>query len=56
MRFGYRLKLNVGGCDQHRNGLKMKKHFATLGVEVHYKAPVKDYGHFKAGAKKDMNA
>ncbi|ASO06033.1 restriction endonuclease [Arenibacter algicola] len=32
------------------------KHFATLGVEVHYKAPVKDYQYFKTKAQKDINA
>ena len=32
------------------------KHFATLGVEVHYKAPVKDYQYFKTEATKDINA
>ncbi len=32
------------------------KHFATLGVEVKYKAPVKDYQYFKTEATKDINA
>ena len=32
------------------------KHFATLGVEVHYKAPVKDYQYFKTEATKNSNA
>ncbi|QMU63355.1 MAG: DEAD/DEAH box helicase [Flavobacteriaceae bacterium] len=32
------------------------KHFTTLGVEVQYKAPVKDYQYFKTEATKDMNA
>jgi len=32
------------------------KHFATLGVEVQYKAPVKDYQYFKTEATKDINA
>ena len=32
------------------------KHFATLGVEVQYKAPVKDYQYFKTEAQKDINA
>ena len=32
------------------------KHFATLGVEVQYKAPVKDYQYFKTEAAKDINA
>ena len=31
------------------------KHFATLGVEVQYKAPVKDYQYFKTEATKDIN-
>jgi len=31
------------------------KHFATLGVEVHYKAPVKEYQYFKTEATKDSN-
>ncbi|MDD3720885.1 MAG: DEAD/DEAH box helicase family protein [Lutibacter sp.] len=31
------------------------KHFATLGVEVHYKAPVKDYQYFKTEATKNIN-
>ena len=32
------------------------KHFATLGVEVQYKAPVKDYQYFKTEATKNVNA
>jgi type III restriction enzyme len=32
------------------------KHFTTLGVEVHYKAPVKDYHFFKTEADKTINA
>jgi len=32
------------------------KHFASLGVEVQYKAPVKDYAYFKAEADKTINA
>ena len=32
------------------------KHFATLGVEVQYKAPVKDYQYFKTEAQKGINA
>ncbi|MFK7983627.1 MAG: DEAD/DEAH box helicase family protein [Saprospiraceae bacterium] len=32
------------------------KHFATLGVEVQYKAPIKDYQYFKTEATKDINA
>lgn len=32
------------------------KHFNALGVEVKYKAPVKDYMHFKDEAVKDINA
>lgn len=31
------------------------KHFATLGVEVHYKAPVKDYQYFKIDATNTIN-
>jgi len=31
------------------------KHFATLGVDVHYKAPVKDYQYFKEEANKTIN-
>jgi len=31
------------------------KHFATLGVEVQYKAPVKDYQYFKTEATKNIN-
>lgn len=31
------------------------KHFATLGVEVHYNAPVKDYQFFKTAADKTIN-
>lgn len=31
------------------------KHFTTLGVEVHYKAPVKDYHYFKTEADKTIN-
>ena len=31
------------------------KHFATLGVEVQYKAPVKDYQYFKTEATKNSN-
>ena len=30
------------------------KHFAKLGVEVQYKAPVKDYQYFKTEAQKDL--
>ncbi len=32
------------------------KHFTTLGVEVHYKAPAKDYHYFKTEADKTINA
>ncbi len=32
------------------------KHFAKLGVEVHYKAPVKEYMYFKKEADKTINA
>jgi len=32
------------------------KHFATLGVEVQYKAPVKDYQYFKTDATNSINA
>jgi len=32
------------------------KHFATLGVDVQYKAPVKDYQYFKTEATKNINA
>ena len=32
------------------------KHFATLGVDVHYKAPVKDYFNFQKEADKTINA
>lgn len=32
------------------------KHFRTLGVEVQYKAPVKEYQYFKEEAVKDINA
>ena len=32
------------------------KHFATLGVNVQYKAPVKDYQFFKTEANKTINA
>jgi type III restriction enzyme len=32
------------------------KHFETLGVEVHYKAPVKEYHYFKREADKTINA
>lgn len=31
------------------------KHFTTLGMEVHYKAPVKDYSYFKTEADKIIN-
>ncbi|MDQ6757843.1 MAG: hypothetical protein M3004_13000, partial [Bacteroidota bacterium] len=31
------------------------KHFTTLGVEVYYKAPVKDYAYFKTEADKTIN-
>nr|NQU94462.1 DEAD/DEAH box helicase family protein [Bacteroidota bacterium] len=31
------------------------KHFATLGVDVQYKAPVKDYQYFKTEATKTIN-
>ena len=31
------------------------KHFATLGVDVQYKAPVKDYQFFKTEANKTIN-
>jgi type III restriction enzyme len=31
------------------------KHFATLGVDVQYKAPVKDYQYFKTEASKNIN-
>lgn len=31
------------------------KHFATLGVDVHYKAPVKDYQYFKEDANTSIN-
>jgi len=30
------------------------KHYAKLGVEVQYKAPVKDYQYFKTEAQKDL--
>ncbi|MEI6122329.1 MAG: DEAD/DEAH box helicase family protein [Bacteroidota bacterium] len=32
------------------------KHFKALGVDVHYKAPVKDYHYFKTEADKTINA
>lgn len=32
------------------------KHFAALGVEVHYKAPVKEYSYFKTEATKTINS
>ncbi len=32
------------------------KHFASLGVEVHYKAPVKEFAYFKTEADKTINA
>ena len=32
------------------------KHFASLGVEVHYKAPIKEYAYFKTEADKTINA
>jgi type III restriction enzyme len=32
------------------------KHFETLGVEVHYKAPVKEYHYFQREADKTINA
>ncbi len=32
------------------------KHFETLGVEVHYKAPVKEYHYFQKEADKTINA
>jgi type III restriction enzyme len=32
------------------------KHFETLGVEIQYKAPVKEYGYFKTEADKTINA
>jgi type III restriction enzyme len=32
------------------------KHFETLGVEVHYKAPVKEYHYFQKEAGKTINA
>ena len=32
------------------------KHFQTLGVEVHYKAPIKQYQDFKTEADKTINA
>jgi type III restriction enzyme len=32
------------------------KHFETLGVEVHYKAPVKDYHYFKKEADKTISS
>ena len=31
------------------------KHFATLGVEVQYKAPVKNYQYFKEDATNTIN-
>ncbi len=31
------------------------KHFTTLGMEVHYKAPIKDYTFFKTEAEKTIN-
>jgi type III restriction enzyme len=31
------------------------KHFATLGVEVHYNAPIKDYQFFRTEADKNIN-
>jgi type III restriction enzyme len=30
------------------------KHFNTIGVDVHYKAPVKEYQHFKGEAGKTI--
>jgi type III restriction enzyme len=32
------------------------KHFEALGVEVHYKAPVKEYSFFKTEATKTINS
>jgi type III restriction enzyme len=32
------------------------KHFKALGVEVHYKAPVKEYSYFKTEATKTINS
>ena len=32
------------------------KHFEALGVEVHYKAPVKEYSYFKTEADKTINS
>jgi type III restriction enzyme len=32
------------------------KHFETLGVEVHYKAPVKEYQYFQREADITINA
>ena len=32
------------------------KHFATLGVDVQYKAPVKEYQNFKIDATNTINA
>jgi type III restriction enzyme len=32
------------------------KHFEALGVEVHYKAPVKEYNYFKTEATKTINS
>jgi len=32
------------------------KHFEALGVEVHYKAPVKEYSYFKTEATKTINS
>lgn len=32
------------------------KHFEALGVEVHYKAPVKEYNYFKTEADKTINS
>lgn len=32
------------------------KHFEVLGVEVHYKAPVKEYSYFKTEATKTINS
>jgi len=32
------------------------KHFSAIGVDVHYKAPVKDYAYFKTEADKTINS
>jgi type III restriction enzyme len=32
------------------------KHFKALGMEVHYKAPVKEYNYFKTEVDKTINS